>query len=150
MSLAVVAPLEPIVATHVPLYRSNGRSRREAIVSDLRTLGASDESTGIHVPAIFGEAEAYGAAYVLQGSMLGGALIRRAILRDLGPDAPTTYLNFHGDALGAVWKAFVADLDRFGDRGDTATRHRAVASARATFAAFAAALTELTCPNPLT
>lgn len=152
MSLAVVGELEGAIALHLPQFRPQHGSRRAALHADLRALGsATTAHPPRELPVISSEAAAFGAGYVLQGSMLGGAVIRRAIERDLGRvSPPVTYLNYHGEELGRTWKQFTIDLDDFGRRSDAAAWSQTVRSSQQTFAAFAAALTELACANQLT
>lgn len=71
----------------------------------------------------------WGAAYVLEGSKLGGAVLAKRVPTGF----PSTYLSFQGPK-GAM-KAF---MDRL-DANSTVDHERAIAAARGVFAAFRAA-----------
>lgn len=151
MTLLVVAPLEPAISRYLPDFFIEGRSRADAIRADLTTLGVSPVPASVAVPAIADLSDAFGAAYVLQGSMLGGAVIKRALERDLRPDTrPTSYLDYLGSDLGQTWKSFTTRLDVYGQQAEAPAWSRVLRTAQDTFAAFDAALTEVTCESPLT
>jgi heme oxygenase len=81
------------------------RKRGEAIVADLSTLGAPVPPPLI-APALVSRAAQWGAAYVVEGSRLGGALLARSVPADL----PKSY-------LGSVqppgnWRKFLEKLDK--------------------------------------
>lgn len=79
------------------------RQRKAALIADLSDLGleAPDEADG---PALEGEAELLGALYVLEGSRLGGALLKRSV----APDLPARFL---GGGDSAAWRRLLALLD---------------------------------------
>ena len=106
--------------------------RKEALYADLAALGlclphfepldwARDE------PA------RWGAAYVLEGSRLGGAMLSRTVPDDL----PRAYLS-SVHAPGA-WRAFLAALDEHAQAGGPEWEVAAVASAERVFALYAQA-----------
>ena len=80
----------------------------------------------IDFPALSSEDELWGAAYVIEGSKLGGAML----LKRVPTDFPSTYLAFQGPK-GAI-KAFMDRLDSAND----VNRERAVDAARSMFSAF--------------
>jgi len=77
---------------------------------------------------------------VLQGSLLGGAVIARLLQTHTEVSAAqTTYLRMYGEQLGGVWKRFTTALDDYGIRASDAERDQAIDAARDTFGAFSAA-----------
>lgn len=142
MSLAVVAPLDgPITAMLGPLFAAPGQTSRAArLRADIVALGGEVAAApAVAVPRIREMADAFGAAYVLQGSLLGGAVISRRV-REQMVAVPASYLGLYGADLGPAWTRFVAALDAFGAGASIDDRRRATAVALATFAAFDAAL----------
>jgi heme oxygenase len=103
------------------------RRRGDAIAADLAALGAPVPSP-LSVPALATPAAQWGAAYVVEGSRLGGALLARSV-----PDGlPKSYLGT-AQPPGA-WRKFLKSLDnalRFPQ--DIAL---AIESARAAFGLF--------------
>jgi heme oxygenase len=83
------------------------------------------------------DASAFGAAYVVEGSMLGGQHVARAVARDLGLGTERLrYLRPADVAVGPRWTAFVEALDAFGAVASPAEWTAAEAAARSTFEAF--------------
>ena len=78
--------------------------RTAAIETDLAALGEPMPAP-IAVPTIRGTAELLGTAYVLEGSRLGGRVLRRQV----GEGLPA---NFLGHSSHAPWSAVVATLDQ--------------------------------------
>lgn len=80
------------------------RRRTPEVRDDLAALGLPlPDATG--APVITGDADILGAAYVLEGSRLGGAMLVRTV-----PDSlPKSFLS-PGNPL--LWRAFVATLDQ--------------------------------------
>ena len=79
-------------------------------------------------------AAAIGTLYVLEGATLGGQVILRRIGARLGvaPDAGASFYAGYGDATGAMWKAFAAMANAWGESHRDAW-DEVVAAARATF-----------------
>jgi len=77
------------------------------------------------------EAALWGAAYVAEGSRLGGAVLRRAVAAGL----PHGYLASTHPQGG--WRSFLRKLDRKAAAGGEAWRDEAVASAIRTFGLYA-------------
>ena len=100
------------------------RPRAPLIEADLHALG-----TAVPVPLPFAlngtMASAYGAAYVLEGSRLGGGLLAKRV----GPGLPTAYLL--ATHLSGEWRAFLGKLDSSADGTDWIDD--AVTAAQATF-----------------
>ncbi len=78
--------------------------RSAAIETDLSALGEPMPAP-IAVPPIRGTAELLGTAYVLEGSRLGGRVLKRRV----GNGLPSSFL---GHSSHAPWSAVVATLDR--------------------------------------
>lgn len=136
-SMAVVAPLEARIACWLGLT-ADGFCRTSALRADLAAFGAADAGSA-PVPSINSLAEAMGAAYVVEGSALGGVVLSKIIARTLGEDAPRRYLSLRGDQTGARWRDFVMGLEQWGAHAPAHGRIMACESARATFAAYASA-----------
>lgn len=112
---------------------------REALLRrDLAALGTEPDADGPGL-AYPGRPEAIGAAYVVEGSMLGGVVIAREVERSLGlgPGTGNAFFAGHGRDTARTWKAFCAEIDRL---GDPATDDRVVASAGRTYAALGESL----------
>jgi heme oxygenase (biliverdin-IX-beta and delta-forming) len=114
------------------------REKRALLARDLTALGVCDPVVPAAVPPLADAAAAFGAAYVLEGSMLGGAVLAKS----LGPSLALSreqglaYLTAYGPELGVMWQRFVAALTAFGAELDDGARARLIASARAVFDAF--------------
>ena len=145
---AVVEPSEHAIheylRDHVDLQRGIvglPLSRTERLRQDLDRLGATTDGPPTPVPVIASAAQAFGAAYVLQGSLLGGAVIARALRARLGLASDTmTYLRLYDDGLGQAWREFTQALEAFG-RTNPSAWPAVINSARATFHAVDSALT---------
>ena len=117
--------------------RRNGK--RAWLATDLIALGESDASMAslpvadaqLHLQT---EAKRFGAAYVLEGSTLGG----QVLLRHLGPQlAPSEgrYLQGYGAETGAMWQRFSQALGT--SLQTPSDLEHAIASARYTFGSLA-------------
>lgn len=110
---AVRTGWEPLIESFCP--RTSGphvRWSREDLT--YLGLGAVDRA---EVPPLTGVGEAWGARYVLEGSALGGrVLLRRVAALGFGETAGGRYLAGHGDETGAIWRGFVASLERVEDK----------------------------------
>lgn len=119
-SYAAVALVEPQLARIGFVVE-----RAPAIAADLAALGAALPA-GAEPPPTASDDAAFGAAYVLEGSTLGGLHVAQTV-EALGITA-TRYLRLRGKLTAARWRAFLADLDRSGADADAAC-----AAAAATF-----------------
>ena len=96
----------------------NPRRRFHLLAADLLALGllqADLDALPECPPArLDDEAEAIGSLYVMEGSTLGGQLIRRNVERCLGGSDQTSCLYFsgYGTQTGRMWRAFLEMLDR--------------------------------------
>ena len=107
------------------------RPRTPALAGDLAALGED-----LPAPLVFaaaGEAERWGALYVIEGSRLGGQLLARSVPAGL----PSAYLSARH--LAGEWRALLAALDARAAAAGEAWRQAALAGARATFALYARA-----------
>lgn len=105
----------------------HGRKRGKAIASDLAALGEAMPPL-LPVQPLADRAAQWGAAYVVEGSRLGGALLARSVPDDL----PKSYLG-NAQPPGA-WRAFLHNLDNaLALPRDVAL---AIEAARATFGLF--------------
>lgn len=80
------------------------RRRSDALRRDLETLGLSFPASG-PAPVLTTSAAILGAAYVLEGSRLGGTML----IRTVGPGLPTDFLT---PGPPEAWRTFVSLLDR--------------------------------------
>jgi heme oxygenase len=140
-TLAVVDTVEPAIALLLPDVAPVGTPSGTArLCHDLRALGDDGVVTPIATRALDDRPAAFGAAYVLEGSMLGGQHVAQAVAHDLGlGDEGLAYLRPAGIAIGPRWKTFVAALDAFGASATAADWRAAETAANATFEAFAGA-----------
>lgn len=103
------------------------RRRSEALVADLTALGRAVPDL-VTPPDFDDEARLWGGLYVLEGSRLGGAVLRKSV----PPELPRSFLASPSKSAG--WPSFVAVLERklYGDPA----LQRAGSSAIETFACF--------------
>jgi heme oxygenase len=78
--------------------------------------------------------EALASFYVLEGSVLGGAVLKRLISTQCPgvPEAAFSFFAGYGEENGAMWRTFLARLNAAMDTGDH--KEKAVAAANACFA----------------
>jgi heme oxygenase len=133
----VLEVLEPAIEAFVPL---EGPTRREALRADLKALGVSGPGGApeASIPRPASLASAFGCAYVLEGSTLGGLGIARTVEASLGSLA-TRYLRLRGERTAQAFRAFLARLAAFDGGATPDERAEACTAARATFAAYTAA-----------
>ncbi len=113
------------------------RRRAGALVADLTALELVAPAP-VHIPPILGEAAILGAAYVLEGSRLGGAML----LRRTSASSPTAFLSAGNPKL---WRAFVTYLDqRLSSPNDIAAASAAASSVFEAFASSASDILETT------
>lgn len=102
------AALTPWLAC-VPGLDFDGRRRTAHLACDLVVVGGrAPEPRRI---AVGGRAEALGLMYVLEGSTLGGRLIRRQVTGEGGDMAGLGFLDPYGDRVGERWRSFLAVID---------------------------------------
>jgi len=140
-TLAVVEQAEPHIAVALRPYfpiSDGGPTATSRLNADLLALGARDRpASQPRLPEIKATAEAFGAAYVLEGSRLGGQVIAAALTRQLGiGDEHLSYLCPSGVAVGPRWRAFVDALDDYGRTVDRAEWDTVAGTANEMFGAF--------------
>lgn len=102
------------------------RARGPLLAGDLAELGI-ESPPPVGSPAFSGRAEMLGALYVLEGSRLGGKLLKRSVPAHL----PTRFL---GGGASASWQSLLSTMDNM---LDTAQRiRRATGAARNVFSLF--------------
>lgn len=100
--LAVEAALDRAGAGEL-LYDWEKRRRSDALLGDLRDLALLHRPATS--PSFVTEAAILGGVYVLEGSRMGGAVLRRTVPSSL----PTAFLS-HGEP--SAWRRFVEVLDQ--------------------------------------
>jgi len=91
------------------------RRKTHLLVSDLNKLGIDEAGIAVIPDTFFAEvyhsnATALGGMYVLEGSVLGGALIYKHLQATIGVEAITgkaTYFTAYGLETGSRWKNFL-------------------------------------------
>jgi len=145
-TLSVIQPLEDTITRQLQLVDRTavGDRASERLTHDLERLAASASvQPAALAPSIDTPAQAFGAAYVLRGSLLGGQIIARTLEDRLHLDrACFTYLRPDGTPAGEAWRAFTARLNDFGRSASIADWDDAASTARAMFRAFDAAFTD--------
>jgi heme oxygenase len=136
--LAVVAPLETALARW--FAPEGGATRADCLRADLARLDAWEPSARPPVRLPASRAEAYGCAYVLEGSTLGGLVLAPLVSSTLGRDAPTSYLRLRGADTARAWRAWLKQLHAF---GATATVDDTAAACNMACAAFDAYIESL-------
>jgi heme oxygenase len=93
------------------------RRRLHLLAADLAVLGVSEHELATlptcPLTVLHDAAEALGSLYVLEGSTLGGGLIRRNVHRRLGNMAMSccTYFHGYGAATDEMWRSYLEVLD---------------------------------------
>jgi heme oxygenase len=107
----------PIIEDQVP--QASDRLKQEAIAADLNALESDgvdlDESTPLKVPQIPDDAFAWGMAYVIEGSTLGGRVILKHITPklDVTEERGARFFAGYGADTGMMWKSFLAALTAY-------------------------------------
>lgn len=109
---ALHAAVEQAVAPWRDAVEADGYaavSRASMIRNDLARLSHPPASHPAPPLATFGEA--LGWLYVAEGSMLGGRVMRRAMVADGISLAGLDFLDPHGEETGPRWRAFLLAMD---------------------------------------
>lgn len=85
-------------------------------------------------PVLESTADAIGAAYVLEGSTLGGRVISRHLQGVFGCEVPRSFLECYAGDTGEKWQSFRAALARFASSREI--EDRMIAGAKETFRSF--------------
>lgn len=114
------------------------RRKSSALLQDIRDLGGDSQwsSVSVETPEINTYAQALGAAYVMEGSTLGGVIIAKMVrtnLTDIPAGKGFTFFNCYGEDAPVMWKKFHTYLFALTDNGD---REATAATARQTFLKF--------------
>ncbi|MFC3070812.1 biliverdin-producing heme oxygenase [Phenylobacterium soli] len=87
------------------------RRRSALIARELAALGGEPPAEAeMASPTASSRAEALGLLYVLEGSTLGGRMIRRQVAAGGGDFTGLGFLDPYGDAAGDRWRAFLSVL----------------------------------------
>lgn len=102
---------DTFLSRQVPDYNLRRKSHR--IVQDITVLGFQPpDRLAAALPAIADAASALGCFYVLEGSVLGGAVIKK-IIQSKCPQVPEEAFSFlagYGDTM-ELWQSFLAHLN---------------------------------------
>lgn len=112
------APLERRLAAYLPELDQPRRAKAPALVQDLRALGlTSGEVDALPhcqaLPEVEHAASALGVMYVLEGSTLGGQVLKRAMAERLAIDHSCggAFLDVYGAETGSLWRSFLHCLE---------------------------------------
>jgi heme oxygenase (biliverdin-IX-beta and delta-forming) len=129
---------------HRPFEVATGlaAARSGRIAADLAALASEPALASTPIPQchdipVFDDTDArLGGLYVVEGAALGGRILARHLDRLFGTGAVAgrSFFLGGGSDTGATWRAFLAQLGEVSP--DPARRHRVIAAAVATFAAF--------------
>lgn len=87
----------------------DARRRSVCLARDLTAVGGAAPSVqSIRVGSV---GEALGVMYVLEGSTLGGRVIRKQVMGRGGDMAGLSFLDPYGESVGDRWRSFLAVLD---------------------------------------
>lgn len=134
-SHAAVAGIEDVLARFGVLSPA---ARATLIEADLASLGEAVPTNVTPAWRPTTLAEAFGSAYVVEGSALGGVVLAEKVERALGADA-TRYLRLRGAETALAWRTFLSRLEAWGDGATANERAMAATGARATFGVYRAA-----------
>ena len=118
-------PLSDLIRKHIhPDHLPDIHERRtsELIIRDLSTLNlpVNNLPRTTSLPDISSAAQAFGALYVMEGSTLGGRVIRKMLLQHPGLKLGEEALNFfdgYGSETGPRWLSFQKALNQQPDAG---------------------------------
>jgi heme oxygenase (biliverdin-IX-beta and delta-forming) len=121
--------------THFPDFPQ--RRKAASLVQDMHEMNS--EGSGMmceDLPQISRPSESIGALYVLEGSTLGGGIICKLLKKEMGDDAPQSFLffNSYGEATMEMWMKFKDRINSYS--GDAAMQRQMADAANATFIKF--------------
>lgn len=96
----------------LPGLEFDARRRSIQLSADLETLGGEAAPAPARAAPVAGVSEALGRMYVLEGSTLGGRVIRRAAEARGAGMRGLSFLDPYGERVGERWRAFLAVVDR--------------------------------------
>lgn len=119
----------------VPAYTQ--RRKSNAIQKDLKSLNCTGTlAVATDLPTVSNISQALGAMYVLEGSTLGGRLITKMLMQNLGL-TDTKQLQFfsgYGDQTEAMWGSFLQTLTKHAE--DEHAQNEIIHAAAETFSKF--------------
>ena len=139
-SLRVLLVLEPALRPWPAAYDASPRI--ECLREDLRALDADADPARPPIDVPVDVAGAFGAAYVVEGSALGGRVLAPMVQRVLGASTAVSYLRLRGEATQPHWTAWLARLRTFDEGARPGDRDVCCAMACATFGAYTRSLTQ--------
>ncbi len=95
------------------------RKKARVLQSDLSALGKNDPDAIKKIDAasfnrIYPDLPSLvGGLYVLEGSVLGGAIIHRHLVARLGEQGNTQYFPVYGNEISKKWKGFMQQLEAY-------------------------------------
>jgi heme oxygenase len=112
------------------------RQKVELIDRDITLLGGRKSLVPLCAapPQFQSLGEAIGAAYVLEGSTLGGRVISRHVQSCLGPHMPRRFLECYGAKTGENWQTFRGAMARFAKTREL--ENELIGGAKKTFVSF--------------
>ena len=129
-SLCAVSSIERGIEKHLGAeYRAK---REELLLADLAALRIPAPSSAFHFEPT-SEASAYGCAYVVEGSALGGIVLANRGASALGGRAPSSYLQCGNAHPGGRWRWFLSELAAFEQRTRRTDHDEACAAACSAF-----------------
>ncbi|HKS13123.1 MAG TPA: biliverdin-producing heme oxygenase [Pseudomonas sp.] len=135
------APLEQALAGFLPALEPQRRAKAPALVTDLRNLGLTPTQIDAlplctALPPVTDQAQALGVMYVLEGSTLGGQVLKRAMAErlDIGAGNGGAFLDVYGPETGSLWRGFLQFLEQA--PGSPADQARVAQAAIDTFTGF--------------
>ncbi|UYQ95100.1 biliverdin-producing heme oxygenase [Chitinophaga horti] len=133
--------IEPyITADLLPDYKD--RRHAAYIKNDMEALGFdTNELPHTTVPEITNAAQAMGALYVMEGSIMGGSIIVQMLAKG-GITEGVSFFSGYGEATGQMWGTFIGVLNSVAP--DAAAEAQAIQAANDTFSHFADVFDEAT------
>lgn len=130
---AVEQAVSPFIKADV-LPDHTDRRNSVYLKQDIEALNGSIGELPVAVaPVIRTTAEAFGALYVLEGSIMGGPYIVQ-MLQKYGMDKGFSFFSGYGEATAAMWGAFTTALNAVATTDEQ--REAAIAKAGETFSRF--------------
>lgn len=110
------APLEGLLRAKIDIYWPDQeyicseRAKVPHLEKDLQALGESPEllERCTNLPQLKTPAQVLGCLYVIEGATLGGQIISKHLLANLGlgPDSGAAFFNGYGANIGHQWQSF--------------------------------------------
>ncbi|RYE21604.1 MAG: hypothetical protein EOP51_15220 [Sphingobacteriales bacterium] len=140
MFYGYMKPVEDLIdnnvdAAKVPMYSQ--RRKAQTLIDDLQHWdNNTTPELSTELPTITNHNQAIGAMYVFEGSTLGGKVINKILMTNLGKEdaAGFSFYNGYGDHTHAMWGAFTEALNKA--EMDEQARLEIVAAANDTFTQF--------------